>query len=987
MHTTFRESGSQFSHVSSCPFFKRCRLILFAAILLVTLVPRLHAQNETPGENLLIRAAQAATWNEGSTNIVQLEGPVSIDFDQSTLKADSAVIWLSPVRGSVLEEQRAEIALVGHASLEQPDGVSRSGDTLMITAIVRGTIRVTADQRVVKNLADSDLYRRAVTFRPGEQIPTPEGAIDNALIPRAWMTTPSTTQPAPTSQPKAMPPLQYSSENIEGTYTTDGFVAFVLSGNVKLFQRRATGEFLELQAQRVVLFTTLRDLSEVQKKKYKSVEEAINGAYLEGDVRIVLTPSPKKHAAEQRLTGERVYYDFTTDRAILTQAVIHTYNPKTLSPIILRAQTVRQLSAGEYTATRAQLTTSSFANPSFAIGLRKVYVRQMDSGDPRIGMYTEFTGEGATLELYKTPVFYFPYVAGTVGERGSVFRGVSTESNSRYGPSLITQWGLFESLGKLPPKKTDITYQVDYFGKRGPAVGIDGTYVGGTDSETTREPYSFNGDFSGLLVEDHGFDKLDNARPNVQPSTQNRGRFFLEHQYFLPDDWQAQFSVGYSSDPTFLEEWYEEQFYNRRPQETALYLKRQRDTEAATFLVTKQINNFPTASDVQQEQAEIERLPEIGYHRIGDGLLSDSLTFFSDDMVSGLDFRRSRATLAQQGFGPGQSPGQPSYGTTGEPGNIVYRGDFRQELDYPFTLGRFRVVPYVLGRYTVYSDSPMSGASKNRLYTGAGVRVNTSFWKVDDSVENALLDLHRLRHVIEPEVHLFTGAENVNRNRLFQYDESIDEISDISGAQLALRQRWETKRGDAGRWRSVDVFALNIEGNFFTHKPKDALSAPSNFRGLFFDSAPEESIPRNSVNADATWRLSDNTEIISDVEYNLDHRTIATASGGVAVQRGERISYFLGQRYIQPLNSNITTFAMNYQLTTKYTFSFQQSFDFGVQHTVATNLALIRHFDRFYASVSLRYDEIGNTSGFMVNLYPEGFGQAGTSGLHSVFSR
>lgn len=966
------------------PFLRACGCIL---IVLTLFTGRAFAERETPNENLLIKGSQAATWNEGPTNVLQLDGPVVIELDQTRLTGDSAVVWIKPAAGTVLEEQQAEIAVIGHASLVQPDGISRSGETLYVTAIIRGTIRVTADQRLVRNLSESDIYKRATTFRVTEPLPTTQIANDNWLVKRPWGTPQPLTTSIATSQPASSPPISFSADNTEGTNTSEGLVAFVLTGNVKLFQRRPNSEFLELQAQRVVLFTTLRNLSDLQKNKYTSIEQAITGAYLEGDVRIVFTPSAAKKAAEQRLTGNRVYYDFTTDRAILTQAVVHTYNPKTQSPMIMRAETIRQLSAGEYTANHAQLTTSSFATPSYSIGLGKAYVRQIETGDPRYGTYSEFVGRDATFQVYNTPVFYLPYAAGTFGERGSVFRNFETSSNSRFGPSVITQWGLFETLGKVPPKNTDITYQADYFGKRGPAAGLDGRYQGGTVTDTTREPWSFSGDFSAFLIYDHGKDKLDRSRPDVLPANETRGRLFLEHQQFLPDDWQVQLSLGYSSDATFLEEWYQDEFYTRRPQETSIYLKHQRDSEALTFLISKQINHFPTSSDVQQEQGEVERLPEIGYHRIGDGVLADSMSFFSDNSISALDFNRSRASLAQQGFGVGQSSGLPSYGTTGEPGNIVYRGDFRQELDYPFTVGQFRVVPYVLGRYTVYSDSPMKAGNKERLYTGAGVRLTTAFWKIDDSVVSELFDLHRLRHVIEPELNLFTGAQTIKRSNLLQYDESVDEINDITGGQLALHQRWQTKRGDAGRWRNVDVLALNVEGNFFSHKPNDPLISPTRFRGLFFDSVPEESIPRNSLNADAIWRISDTTEILSDVQYNLDKHVLATASGGIAVQRGERISYFLGQRYIEPLNSNITTFAMTYQLTPKYIAAFRQSFDFGIQHTVSTDISLIRHFDRFFATVSLRYDEIGNNSGFMVNITPEGFGTAGSSGLRSVFQR
>src|SRR5205085_3604723 len=166
-----------------------------------------------------------------------------------------------------------------------------------------------------------------------------------------------------------------------------------------------------------------------------------------------------------------------------------------------------------------------------------------------------------------------------------------------------------------------------------------------------------------------------------------------------------------------------------------------------------------------------------------------------------------------------------------------------------------------------YSNSPESEI-KNRALVGTGFRTTTAFWAVDDSVKSDLFDLHRMRHVIEPEIHAFTSAQSVDRHDLYIWDEDVDAINDISAVQVALRQRWQTQRGGPGRWRSVDVFTLDVQGNFFANKPPDRELNPAGFRGLFFDSIPEASVPRDSINAQATWRISDETIVLADSEYN-----------------------------------------------------------------------------------------------------------------------
>jgi lipopolysaccharide assembly outer membrane protein LptD (OstA) len=232
----------------------------------------------------------------------------------------------------------------------------------------------------------------------------------------------------------------------------------------------------------------------------------------------------------------------------------------------------------------------------------------------------------------------------------------------------------------------------------------------------------------------------------------------------------------------------------------------------------------------------------------------------------------------------------------------------------------------------------------------------------------------------------------MDRDHFLQYDEPIDEVNDVSALQLALHQRWQTKRGGPGRWRSVDVFSLNVEANFFNNAPPDSELSPVAFRGLYFSSMPEASVPRNSINSDATWRVSDTTAILADAQYSLDDSTLATASIGLAASRGDRLGYFIGIRYIdsgtfapqaadgtfipKDLHSAVATVAINYELTPKWTVAARQSFDFGEQQKVLSNYSVIRHFDRWYASITFRVDYIGQDSGVFFNVWPEGLGTA-----------
>lgn len=796
--------------------------------------------------------------------------------------------------------------------------------------------------------------------------------------------------PAPATAPTTRPirPSQrvsFEAGAADIITTPDGKVAAMLWDGVTVVRTDDLDRVVQLQAERVILFTPLNSLEELgEAEQLKRVGQVVTAAYLEGDVRILYTPTISGRN-EQRLRADRAYYELEIDRAVLTDAVIHTMEPQRQIPLVIRADTIRQLSEGEYKADNVELTTSSFAVPSYSIKSDKAYVRQYDTGDPRYGNRTVFSAHGNTFRAYNVPFFYWPWASGSMTEQGSALREILLGSGRGFGPSVRTRWGLFETLGKIPPEDLDVSFTADYFGDRGPAGGIDADYKGGFITDTSKQPWSFIGDFRSYVVNDHGEDRLGHNRRRVDPEDDLRYRFLWEHQHFFPSDWQLQLRAGVVSDPTFLEEWFQREFNDGLPHDLSINLKRQRQSEAVVIAGNIQPNDFVTNAGMLQEQFEVERYPELGYYRIGDSFWNDQFTFFSANTASALHFQQSDASYADMGFRgaidpfpPGLPAGLPSIGTTGLTDDTVYRGDFRQEINYPFSAGQFRVVPYVVGRVTAYSDTP-NGSDETRLYAGTGLRLSTAFWRTDDTASSDFLDIHRLRHVIEPTINLHTGISTTDREDVFIYDEQVDGINDISALQLAVNQRWQTKRGGAGRWRSVDVFTLNTELNLFLNQPDDDDLRPTMFRGLYFPTHPEASVPRNSVNIDALWRLSDSTAVFYDMQYNLDELMLATTSVGLAAQRDQRLAYFVGARYIGELNSTIASLAASYDLTPKYSFRVSQSFNLSQRRNENSSFTLVRKFDRFYMTFAFFYDAVEDESGFRFGLYPEGLGYGLTS--------
>lgn len=950
--------------------------IFLAALLTHHFAAPACAQTVSYSEKLLIHAQRASSWSTGGANIVQLEGPVSIAMDNVKCSADQAVVWLTPSPQGLLGEQQAEIVLIGHARLEaQDDHLTRTAGSLLVTSVVRGVIEMTAPTKLSEDLSQSPLYLQAQAVRLSGNSPTPDISGSNPVSAPAITTTSIPPSPAPggTSAAGVVQPVSGAgsiimfhaplTQEIEGE---NGTHMLELSGGVTVTQQAADGDFLSLQARDVVLFadrptttaptTGPSDISNLFKP---------TAAYLEGDVRMDYVPALAKDP-EQRLTADRVYFDFQTQRAILTDAVFHAIDPTSQVPVTVRAQVMQRLARAEFVAKGVQFTTSKFAVPTYSIGASYAYIHQ----EPQDKQYFNIQSKDDTLQVFGVPVFWWPALGGTIDTKPFPLRQFSAGNSSRYGFAVTSDWGLFETLGEVPPKDMDIDYRVDYFSERGVGGGINGNYKGGFITDTA-DPWDFQGDFKSYIMSDKGTDELGGLRTDVTPPTELRGRFLWEHEQYLPDNWQVQVRAGYVSDPTFLEEYYQPEFDTGLPYDAEFYVKRQQDTEVISLLVNTDTTDFITNADRQQEQFDVARLPEIQYQRIGDSFLDDQLTFFTNTSGAALKFDRSDFSLQEQGFYPGLSPGLPSDGFTGTTGSIVYRGDTRNEVDWPIALGPIKVVPYVMGEVTAYSLTPEQD-DQTRLYGGVGSRITTTFWGVDDDIDSDLFDLHRIRHVIQPEINLFTSGTTVDESRVFIFDPDVDAINDITAVQVALHQHWETMRGGPGHWQSVDFLDVDVEGDFYPHSLPQNLLTPVSFRGLFFPSEVQTSVPRQAINGDAVLHIGDDTALISDIQWNLDTRETAIAELGLAINRGSRLSYYVGDAYIQQLESQVISFNATYNISSRYSVNLNQAFDFGAARAAVTYLTLTRRFDVFAFSVSVYHDDINKISGFNVNLIPAG---------------
>lgn len=866
-------------------------------------------------------------------DVLQYVGEFDLHMGQRRLNSDQAVIWMTHKTYRNRPYVTMEIVLWRNVRVIEPGGSVTSGPALFVTLNSFGKLRTEADDKTFESSEDTPLYEDALALR-NSVLETEAGG-------------PEADSPVAVHQPgqakRHQPPavrdkVYYRGAQLSAEQRGEETVITAV-GDVYLAQGPpASAEFLEIRADAAVIF-----LGEPPKLGAPDMvpedllgSEDVKGAYLEGD--IVLT------RGERQIRAARLYYDFQNNRALILDAVMKAIAPGRDLPIYVRAEEVRQLSETQYSARRARITTSEFHTPHYSIGADRIELtdRQVpgelpgEAGAFRAGSFKMWH---TTFNVESVPLTYWPYVQGDFRQSEATIRGIKVGYDDDFGVSVETEWHLFNILGLQTPEGFDGTLRLDYFSERGPGGGVDLDYE--------REDYF--GLFRGYYVHDQGEDNLSRYR-EMEPDHENRGRLLLRHRHYLPDDWQLTLEASYISDDQFLEEWHEKEFDEGKEQETLLYLKKQKNNWAFTLLAQWRILNWLT---------QTERLPELGFRLIGQPL-AEWATLYSENRLGFVRYRPDN----RRWFDDWRFDNTASTGS-------VARADTRQEVEFPVLIGPVKIVPFGVIRGSAWEDRPNRGASLGRVFGSYGARASMYFSRVYDDLGSEVLDVTGIRHIIKPDVVAWLSHTNRDSHELTPFDPDVEQIDEVDGVMFGVRQRWQTKRGGPGNWRTVDLVTLDLETGFFNDSPGTYFTD-----GFVPFGRPENSISENFVRGDFMWRINDSTALLSDFNVDINDGQMEIFNLGFAVERSPRLSYYIGWRRIAELDSNLLGLGLNYKLDKKHTIAIREQFDLERGETLEFAVGYIRKFPRWYVGIVFDLDEIEDDMGISVSIWPEGLPQA-----------
>jgi len=921
-----------------------------------------------------ITALRAWAWVIDDTRRLLLEGGVRIRIGGYDIRGATAVVWLNRIP--------SDAGLINQIAVYLPDvdnpanrsGLGVSGKDVLMTASTRGPVTLDVARLEDRPPPPAGLLRQAerrlaASLRPLLEAPLPPlSYLPQIDQPRP--AAPVVPQPGGTPVPPPVPQSQKVPRTAGGVETpplfgSGGTVWFswnelnVISGeNENVIT--ATGSIvvqyiadggddqwseITLTAQRAVVFTDPGPLDAMLTGRVDA--DMLRGIYLEGNA--VATAGN----GEYTVRAPQMYYDFVTGQAVMVDAILRTYSRQRGIPVFARAQELRQVAANQWTAKRVKISTSAFFTPHFAIGARQVTVTQRPGaadGDEESTLF--FETRDNTLEVEGLPLLYWPKFAGTAQD--VPVRGLEVGYRNTDGVRILTAWDPFVLLGMEKPRGIDATLKIDGFAKRGAGGGLDLTY----------DLTAAMGELDLYYLYDTGTDRTSSGL-DVTPANDNRGVALWFHQHTLSEDWSVQVDLSYISDETFITTWREEDFYNRREYETAAYLRYTGRNSAFDALIKYDINDFISNSYLLASRAyQVQKVPELTYRRYGDALFDDLLTYSGETRLSRMRFSFQEGTPNQLGvrpaaFGPGIGPDDSisaAFIAAGFPTEYVNRFDTRHEFAMPVRAGPVKITPYVVGRFTAWSDaieSFSSDAKDTRVFAAAGVRLNTQIQHVDNTVESKLFDLHRLRTIIEPRLTAWYGYTDVPDGALPVYDQAVESIGGGSVVEVGLNTTWQTQRGGPGRWRSVDV--LKIDASVVLNSGDVNRESPT---PQFFAYRPEYSQFGDHVQGTATWTISDSLSMVGQATYDLDNSVLARGSIGTNLRHTPLLSTYVEYRFIDANDTKLLGVGWQYDITSKYNVLVLPQWDFVASDFRAISVVLVRKFPDFNFTLRVTRDEI-----------------------------
>ena len=534
-------------------------------------------------------------------------------------------------------------------------------------------------------------------------------------------------------------------------------------------------------------------------------------------------------------------------------------------PYFVTGRDVSSISDNAYLIRNGTFTTNDSAKPDFHLHARKIRIYEKD----RVIM------QYVTAYVGNVPVFWWPYLYQSLSDTFSFT--ISPAYYSSWGPSLLTQV-MFPITDYVKAR-----IRLDYFGRRGAAIGFDPVIDYGKDQTSQARIKTF-------YIDDQNPDinQTSEVRQNVPAS---RYRVSLENRTNFTDDIYGIANLTKLSDPYVMEDFYQGEFRIDPVPDNVVAVTKTDPFFTITGIARFQANDFFSTT---------ERTPEV------------VLDVKRHALFGGPIFYEGESGFADLRLQFPQGSGYENYGT--------YRFDTFHQLTFPNTyFGWLSIVPRVGFRGTYYGKTwdlgstvfvppsnplvpdfilpPPTSANPVqfdgdafRTVFNTGAEASFKISRKWEDVQSRAFGLDGLMHVIQPFTDFsYVKEDGPNPLSILQFDRfepstqlraidfpqftTIDSIADWTVWRVGVRNRLETRRDDTTMtWFELDSF---FDVNF--DNPYDRTNYSNFFNNIRFTPLPWVSLSVNSqvpafskgfteVNTTAT------VQPLANLQLNFGHR-------------------------------------------------------------------------------------------------------------------
>ncbi len=696
--------------------------------------------------------------------------------------------------------------------------------------------------------------------------------------------------------------------------------------------------------------------------------------------------------------ADRMYYNVSSEYGMVLAAEVLTPAPQYQGLLRLKADVLQQQDRQHFKAYGAALTSSRLGVPRYWLQSNEVeFTDNRTETDLSVYAPTD-ASRGTNMRASATnnfvylggvPIFYWPTFGTSLQEPNFYLSSIKIKNDRIFGTQVYTELDIYQILGISGFEGTSLRGSLDYLSERGPAAGFRFDY--------NRPSWLFGAPGIGFtdawFIGEQGLDDLGSDRTNLEPEVDGvRGRVLGRNRLYLSPNIELMAESGYITDRNFLEQYFEREWDTEKDFTSGLRLRRYNGNRMFDISGQARVNDFFT---------ETESLPKLDHYWLGQDLFREQFTFSASSSVGYLHQRTASTPLnpseiAKFNLRPWESDSEGLRAVT------------RQELSMPVSLGAFDVVPYISGEAGFWNED-VNQDDQTRLTGQAGVRTSLPFWRVYPNIENRLFDLRGIAHKVTLQTELFYADSNKNldlfplyeplddnsqehfRRRFIsntfggtlpaQFDErsyalrngmqrwvtagSGEVVDDMTQVRFGANQRWQTKRGLAGKERIVDLVSFDTDFIFYPKAERD------NFG---------EDI--GAINYDFRYHVGDRLTLLSDGYFDVFSQGLKAISAGAQISRPGRADAYIGFLSLEgPISANVLNGYANYRMNDKWIFSGGAAFDFGKTGSIGQNVSLTRVGESALVRVGVNIDSGRDNVSFNFNFEPRFLQRSGLGSL------